>query len=340
MLKKGSTFIRKNISSIIVVLLLVFLIYRLLPDPATIEQSIEEIKGASIPLTILAMVFFYLTIPLNALQLDVVSKVRVRHWITFKVQMAYLFIGKILPGSISAFIVNSFYLLRIGHTPAQTVSVIAIKAVSSSVAFLILTLIAIILGFSTVSDLNIGYQIESKININLERLLLIFVISGISIFWVLLKLEKVRELLNKTIKNFWSQFSSYRIRPWDVVKAITYSLILTTFQILTLMMCAVAIGLDVNFTQIFIIFTLGNIMTMLVPTPGGIGAAEAGLYAGFTILGFPESQSLAVVTLYRIITFWIPMIPGFIFFINLRKDVLKGFSVSGELAKVKSSRKR
>jgi uncharacterized protein (TIRG00374 family) len=104
---------------------------------------------------------------------------------------------------------------------------------------------------------------------------------------------------------------------------------------LTLWASAVALGMEVSFTQIFIVFTLGNTATMLVPTPGGVGAAEAGLYAGFTVLGFPASLSLAVVTLYRVITFWIPIIPGFIFFVNLRKDLLKDFSINTNFMKKK-----
>lgn len=329
---------KKNKSSIIVVILIGFLLYLFLPDPATIKQSFEEIKDAKLDWVIVATVLFFLTIPLNAAQLRVVSDVKVKFWLTYKVQMAYLFIGKLLPSSISAFVINSFYLHRIGHTPAQTASVVAIKAVSSSIAFLILGLIAIILSLSNIETLNISSKIDLS-GINFERLFLILVISGISLFWVLLKIQKTRDFLNKTVKSFWAQFASYRKRPWDVIFAITYSLILTTMQILTLLACAYALDLDVSYTQVFIIFTLGNTASMLVPTPGGVGAAEAGLYAGFTLMGFPASQSLAVVTLYRVITFWIPIIPGFVFFVNLRKDLLKDFKIDKNLIRGKKSAK-
>lgn len=327
---------KKNKSSIIVVILIGFLLYLFLPDPATIKQSFEEIKDAKLDWVIVATVLFFLTIPLNAAQLRVVSDVKVKFWLTYKVQMAYLFIGKLLPSSISAFVINSFYLHRIGHTPAQTASVVAIKAVSSSIAFLILGLIAIVLSLSNIETLNISSKIDLS-GINFERLFLIVVISGISLFWVLLKIQKTRDFLNKTVKSFWAQFASYRTRPWDVIFAITYSLILTTMQILTLLACAYALDLDVSYTQVFIIFTLGNTASMLVPTPGGVGAAEAGLYAGFTLMGFPASQSLAVVTLYRVITFWIPIIPGFVFFVNLRKDLLKDFKIDKNLIRGKKS---
>jgi len=339
MKNKLSTFLSKNKSSIFVVILIGLLLYLFLPDAETIQESFELIKGASLEWVLVAIFLFFGTIPLNAMQLRVVSDIKVKFWLTYKVQMAYLFIGKLLPSSISAFVVNSFYLHAIGHTPSQTASVIAIKAVSSSIAFMILGLIAIILSINNLGGLNLISEVDSNVNINFEALLLILVIGGISLFWVLLKIEKTRDFLRKTVGNFWGQFKEYRNRPRDVFFAVIYSFILTTMQILTLYACSLALGMEVSFTQIFIIFTLGNTAAMLVPTPGGVGAAEAGLYAGFTLMGFPSSASLAVVTLYRVITFWMPIIPGFIFFINLRKDFLKNFTINKDMFKKQKSGK-
>lgn len=333
MKNKILTFLSKNKSSIFVVILVGVLLYLFLPDPETIKESFELIKGAKLEWVVLAVILFFGTIPLNAAQLRVVSVIKVKFWLTYKVQMAYLFIGKLLPSSIAAFVVNSFYLHQIGHNASQTASVIAIKAVSSSIAFMILGLFAILLSINNLKELNLASELEATVSINLEALLLILIISAVSLFWVLLKIQKTRDFLNKTVGNFWGQFKEYKKRPWDVVWAIAYSLVLTTMQMLTLWACAISLGMEVSFTQIFIIFTLGNTAAMLVPTPGGVGAAEAGLYAGFTLMGFPSSLSLAVVTLYRLITFYIPIIPGFIFFVNLRKDLLKDFSINKNMFK-------
>ncbi len=332
MKKKISVFLSKNKSPIIIVILVALLLYFFLPDPETIKESLQLIKDADPIWVIAAIILFFLTIPLNAMQLRVVSDVVVKFWLTFKVQMAYQFIGKLLPSSISAFVVNSFYLHVIGHTPSQTASVIAIKAVSSSIAFMILSFIAILLSINNLGGLNFTENLKTG-EFTFVPLLLVIIIGGISLFWVLLKIQKTREFINKTIGNFWNQFRTYKERPWDVFYAVLYSFILTTFQAATLLACSLALGLDITFTQVFVIFTLGNTAAMLVPTPGGVGAAEAGLYAGFTLMGYPESQSLAVVTLYRLISFYLPMIPGFIFFVNLRKDLLKNFSINKNIFK-------
>jgi uncharacterized protein (TIRG00374 family) len=332
MKKKISSFFSKNKSPIILVVLIIFLIYLFIPDLETVKESIALIKQANPTLVLVAIILFFSVIPLNAMQIRVVSDINVKFWLTYKVQMAYQFIGKLLPMSISAYVVNSFYLRRIGHTYSQTVSVIVAKSLSSSIAYLILGATALILALRNLGTLSLSTQVNLSGNIN-YKIILIFIIGGISIFWVLLKVQKTRNFLNNAISSFWGQFKKYKKRPWDVVLAVVYAFIPTTLQIFTLMVCSFALGMDVNFTQVFVVFTLGNTLAMLVPTPGGVGAAEAGRYAGFTLLGFPASESLAVVTLYRGITFYLPIIPGFIFFVELRKDLFKDFSINTNFIK-------
>jgi uncharacterized protein (TIRG00374 family) len=50
------------------------------------------------------------------------------------------------------------------------------------------------------------------------------------------------------------------------------------------------------------------------PTPGGIGAVEAVLLTALTAIGIPPAEGLAAVFLFRIATFWIPIIPGVVAF--------------------------
>ena len=47
------------------------------------------------------------------------------------------------------------------------------------------------------------------------------------------------------------------------------------------------------------------------PTPGGVGAVEAVLLAALTGVGVPSGSALAAVVLYRLATFWLPILPGF-----------------------------
>lgn len=341
MVNKFSSHLLKNFISIVIIFILILLFLRILPDRETIEQSLDAIKGANPYWVIFGLIAFFITVPFNALQLNVVSFKKLKFWLSFKVQMALQFVAKFFPSSIGGFILNSFYLLRMSHTPAQSTSVITMKAITSSVSFIGITILAILFGVKYLQEMATQLQLQSH-NIDSEKvivLLMVIVISVISIIWIFLKLDATRRFLDKTLIHFWNQLKSYKDRPKDFAWALVHATGATVFGMLTLFASAKALGLDVNFTQTFLIYTLGSTFGAVIPIPGGVGAAAAGFYTGFILLGFPSAESIAAVTLYRIISFWIPTIPGFVYFINLRKDLLKNFSFNSDFIKEKNVKK-
>jgi undecaprenyl-diphosphatase len=50
------------------------------------------------------------------------------------------------------------------------------------------------------------------------------------------------------------------------------------------------------------------------PTPGGLGAVEGGLVAGLTAVGIPTSTAIAAALVSRVLSFWLPVLPGIVAF--------------------------
>lgn len=48
------------------------------------------------------------------------------------------------------------------------------------------------------------------------------------------------------------------------------------------------------------------------PTPGGLGAIEAALIAGLMGVGLPAGPAVSAVLLYRLATYWLPVLPGWL----------------------------
>ena len=57
-----------------------------------------------------------------------------------------------------------------------------------------------------------------------------------------------------------------------------------------------------------------SLIAAAAPTPGGLGALEAALVAGFTGVGMEPGLAVAVVLSYRLVTYWLPILPGWISF--------------------------
>ncbi len=63
----------------------------------------------------------------------------------------------------------------------------------------------------------------------------------------------------------------------------------------------------------------GAAVSTAAPTPGGIGATEAALVAGYTAVGVDASTAFAAVLLFRLVTFWLPILPGWLALVHLQR---------------------
>ncbi len=60
----------------------------------------------------------------------------------------------------------------------------------------------------------------------------------------------------------------------------------------------------------------------LIPSPaGGVGSVDAGMIAAFALFDIPGSVVFPAVLLYRVIAFWLPIPPGIVAFLQLRRTV-------------------
>ena len=89
---------------------------------------------------------------------------------------------------------------------------------------------------------------------------------------------------------------------------------LSLVYVLALAASAEALGAALAFNQLFMVYTFSILVGVATPTPGGIVGVEAGLAGGFIAYGVPADTALAIALLYRLITYWLPLIPGFIAF--------------------------
>jgi uncharacterized protein (TIRG00374 family) len=70
-------------------------------------------------------------------------------------------------------------------------------------------------------------------------------------------------------------------------------------------------------TQAFFVGMLGN----LLPMPGGVGGVEGGMIAACAAFGVDAGLAVVAVLVYRAFAFWLPMIPGVVAYLQLRRTV-------------------
>jgi uncharacterized membrane protein YbhN (UPF0104 family) len=51
-----------------------------------------------------------------------------------------------------------------------------------------------------------------------------------------------------------------------------------------------------------------------------VGATEAALIAGYTAVGVTAATAFAAVLLFRLVTFWLPILPGWLALVGLQRS--------------------
>jgi glycosyltransferase 2 family protein len=89
-----------------------------------------------------------------------------------------------------------------------------------------------------------------------------------------------------------------------------YSIAITLCYTVTLWAAAHAVGGNISLSAAIIALSTSVLATTAIPSPGGIGVAELGAYGGLVAVGLPHDTALAAALLYRVCSFWLPLIVG------------------------------
>jgi uncharacterized protein (TIRG00374 family) len=82
-------------------------------------------------------------------------------------------------------------------------------------------------------------------------------------------------------------------------------------------------GIEVPLGVVIQGFFIGMVANLFPFAPGGVGAVDAGMIGTFVLFGLPGSDVFAAVLMYRLMAFWLPIPPGIVAFIQLRRTVAR-----------------
>ncbi len=286
----------RRIVSVVILLLFAFAI---LKNWSRIIDSLDELNGLSIPVVLATMALMSLTFLLAALSYSLLSFRRLSLGELLIVEMAAAFINRIMPSGIGGLGAHGLYLHKRKHTAAEATAVVsANNLLGMSVHVLLLTLI-LVAGRNFVF-FNPGW---SAIRGWTSLGIVIIALGAAS-------LPPVRKKVIGFGRNLIVSLRGYQRQPHQVFFAAIAlaGLTLTNLLIFTTVSWALGIGIDV--TTLFIIYSVGVLVGTAVPTPGGLAGVEAGLVVGLMSYGTSSELAIAATLAFRLITYWFPLVPG------------------------------
>lgn len=302
-----------RVSSGRLLLLAAFLLflYVLLPRLGAFSDSFTVLGSAEGVFVLCAIGLLAITYALAAFLYTLLALGRLRFKETLLIQAASAFTNRVLPAGFGALALYVQYLRKHGHTTAQAVAIAGTNNTLGIIGHLLLLgCISLVAGQDAFAAFT-WPRFEAAGWIAATAALL----TGGLIFGS----KRIRRTLSEFFGDMGTYFRHYRKRPLRLGAAMVCSLLLTGGYVTLFYTCTQALGLEVTLLQAFVVFTIGMVATTAVPTPGGLGGAEAGLTAGLVGFGVTSSEALAAALLYRFITYWLPLLPGFIVFLAIRK---------------------
>lgn len=235
---------------------------------------------------------------------------------TLLVQLAAMAVNRLLPAGIGALGVNYLYLKREEHSSSQAISMVAVNNLLGILGHGLLVAVTLLLLPGTALS-GMGRH-RSDNGMVLEA------IAFVGVVLIICGLFFGRRKLAGALDDIKRQLLSYRHRPGSLLAGLGSSMILTLCNVLCLYVCLYALGLHLSFAAVLLVFTFGAGTGAAVPTPGGLGGFEAGLAAGFVAYGIDPAQALAAALLYRLVSYWLPLVGGVLAFIVCQRRKMFG----------------
>jgi uncharacterized membrane protein YbhN (UPF0104 family) len=266
----------------------VYLLIHQLSDVQLLAQQIRDLDWRWLPAVAAMAVLSFAAATLSA-----IGSVpdRLPPWPTFVAQVAASFVNWVTPAKVGGLALGARYMERQGVHPAVAVTGAGINAVAGAAMH------AALLGFFVVV-VGVG-GLVAAVPAG-RRLVYRHVVPSVR-----RAIGGMRELAT---------------HPGKLALLFGGSALVTLCYAFGLVACTEAFGGGLAVPAIIATYLVGSAIAQAAPTPGGIGAVEAALIAGLTAAGLDKETAVPAVFLFRLATFWLPILPGWLAFAWLQRS--------------------
>ncbi|MDQ3123492.1 MAG: flippase-like domain-containing protein [bacterium] len=286
----------------------------LFQQSASLRQSLSALRQADVKWVVFGFLAAIGTFISASFTLKTLALKKLSYKNTLIVQLASGAATKVVPSGIGGLVLNIRYLQRQQHSLVQAASVMM---VNNGLGFLGHILIISNVFFLSLSS-PIIFSVKLPVWTILAAVCFIFllVIGAVMV-------KSLRQKIHKTTKEIKRAFTWYRHRPYKLLAGLFGASSVTFLFAMCLWCSAQAMSVDLTLIEVLIVLSVGLFGIAITPTPGGIGGAEAAITGALMTLGETFTIALSVALIYRLLTYWTPVIPGiFAVQYSLRRKII------------------
>lgn len=292
---------RGRLNLLLGLLALGFAVHLLLPQVGQVPQAVRHARNGS-PWWLFAAVAAAVLTKVGA-TISMVGSVedRLPFWATFEVQVAASFTSLFAPQGVGLAATNAQFLQRLRYDRTVAVTASGLNSVAGFLAhFLSLFLAAAVVGPSILEHLAAPPRWWLLVGA-----VVLAVVLGFAVWTPLGR----RLIWGPALRAGTSLLATVK-RPMRTVELIGGSLLITWANAVTLALALKAFDQTIAIVPVVVVYLVAAVVAAIAPTPGALGAIEAALIAGLTAIGIDAPVAVGGVLVYRLLTFWLPILPG------------------------------
>jgi uncharacterized membrane protein YbhN (UPF0104 family) len=232
-----------------------------------------------------------------------------------RMQVASAFLSRIAPANTGTLAVGVRFLQRAGLEPGPAAAAVGLATLAGFIVHMAL-LGAFLLWVGSAGSSQ--FQLPD-LSIVFAVLAVVLPAIGLVVGLVPAVRRRVLPPLLAQVRTAASSLADVLTDPVRVIGLIGGSTGVTMSHILTLAAAVAAFDGSVSFPEIGAAYLVAHALGSVAPTPGGLGPVEFALVAALTGYGMGEGSATLAVLTYRLVTFWLPMLPGWFTFHQMQR---------------------
>jgi uncharacterized membrane protein YbhN (UPF0104 family) len=231
---------------------------------------------------------------------------------TVLVQLAGSFVKLVAPAAVGGIAVNTRYLQKAGVPAGQAAASVGASQLTG-------------MGFHVLLIILLGYISGSNNGPSLppSRIIIVALLASAVFAIIVFSIGPLRRLVTSRMRSLFAgavpRLLDVLQSPKKVATGMGGTLLLTAAFVVCLDASIRAFGGSLGLTTVAVVFLTGNALGSAAPTPGGLGAVEGALSLGLTLAGLPAPTATSAVLMFRLLTFWLPVLPGWAAFSHLQR---------------------
>ena len=288
--------------------------YFILPQLAHVGSSWQALQSAHwawLPVVLAASALTYLA---SAAALISAVPGPIPFWPTTLTQAASSFVNRVSPANVGGMALNARFLQKRGVPPGAGIAAVGVNALMGAVAHLVLMVI-----FFTLA----GHELAHTFKLPPPSKLLLILAGAAALVGIVLATSRGRRFaaarILPALRSAAASLRTVAASPLKLALLFGASAMVTLAYIAGLVGSVHAFGGGVGIAEIGAVYLGAAVIAAVSPTPGGLGAIEAALVAGLTGVGMHAGPAVSAVLTYRLATYWLPIVPGWLSWRFLQK---------------------